>query len=981
MDPSQKPKLSKLACAILVLFSRNHNFLVERMRRDEIFDTGDEYFEVAHSLNCFLFWELVIQDFMRGLLNIPMTGGKIPLNLYPERRISSAGPNFLRHAASWTLYSCPSFSELCETELVGDLQHKTEENLGHILEEGISTPAGKPAIHNTPSSQKAEVEALIRKGRDMKLVTFNEYRRSLGLQPLKDFRQWNEDLWEVASELYKDIDNLELFVGLQCEEQVGDLGDEGEGFNFGFTMTYGLLVDLINTIRSNPDCMHKSEFYALIGIKLDPYWKPVVEGGVLPQLIFLHSGTNRLLRCSPFMHLNKVDMQRLWTHIDHDQPELCRLKSIRWVLENPQNFNTLYSFKGLTNEYGYFLGFDGFHRHNQDQMMSLYALIPDQESIVEQSKRLGNMMRQRLQKCSKSIANSVDIAREVIIPACTEWVLDYILSFPAANGDPLKHFIDFTTIFDTSILSPAISPSPGEQDTASVGKVVNEYREHIQGQLNKVFSNDKTKWHSFMRQIFREVWGGISVEGQSPRSGTVLERIVTANGKIGQFDKVFHRYLKGKHLTDSEILKQRGELETNRVVSNLLFLAVIASVQLVSVCCSIVLFYLDPQRETNLAEVVALCHEKWASTGCAEKAKMMGYCKEAQRIGLPFSLYRKYKPSSAKKSSSTTKDKGDHSSNWNMDLIKAKAPIELWRIKEGCRVRANFGLAHMDEVKFKNPHLVDHKRKVPSVQGLGLHRCPVSPFLDEMLKPIFCLKDLRLKQGPTEDEKNRIEKPTHWHFHYDKRWDSFPPSLTVNYGGLSKEHDIQNNPDESIPPRQHPQWIKVLDTLSIVVLVLIVLRYAVLGRGFSDTVNSAFSPHPHSWTCQRPRVFQRWTLNAILPGPHNEPVPAEYILESEIPHRLSVVDIDARDAQFAISVDNVLQGITSEFEFDKYANCGDDVARCLAHNFSGGVVIVPPGRHTVRVSWAGREFIPGTQTIDWGGEYQRRFSWQLEFCD
>lgn len=101
-------------------------------------------------------------------------------------------------------------------------------------------------------------------------------------------------------------------------------------------------------------------------------------------------------------------------------------------------------------------------------------------------------------------------------------------------------------------------------------------------------------------------------------------------------------------------------------------------------------------------------------------------------------------------------------------------------------------------------------------------------------------------------------------------------------------------------------------------------------------------------------IFRYWDINAILRGPDGRPIPVEYTLDQRRPHRLSLVDLDSRDMQLAVFVDGVPHGQTTEFELDKSMNCGDDVRMCLGYNYSAGVFVVPPGRHTVKIAWAGK---------------------------
>lgn len=108
-------------------------------------------------------------------------------------------------------------------------------------------------------------------------------------------------------------------------------------------------------------------------------------------------------------------------------------------------------------------------------------------------------------------------------------------------------------------------------------------------------------------------------------------------------------------------------------------------------------------------------------------------------------------------------------------------------------------------------------------------------------------------------------------------------------------------------------------------------------------------------SCKPPTtVFQRWDVNTILPDVNGRPYPIEYTLTHTKAHRLSIVDIDKRDMQLGVYVDDVIQGMTTDFVLDKAVECGEDVRTCLNRNFSGGVVIVPPGKHTVKVIWVGK---------------------------
>jgi len=63
-------------------------------------------------------------------------------------------------------------------------------------------------------------QAMINKGREWRLQSFNNYREKFGLSKLTSFEQLtdNTNLQKELKRLYGDIDNLELTVGLFAED-------------------------------------------------------------------------------------------------------------------------------------------------------------------------------------------------------------------------------------------------------------------------------------------------------------------------------------------------------------------------------------------------------------------------------------------------------------------------------------------------------------------------------------------------------------------------------------------------------------------------------------------------------------------------------------------------------------------------------------------------------------------------------------------
>ena len=129
------------------------------------------------------------------------------------------------------------------------------------------------------------------------------------------------------------------------------------------------------------------------------------------------------------------------------------------------------------------------------------------------------------------------------------------------------------------------------------------------------------------------------------------------------------------------------------------------------------------------------------------------------------------------------------------------------------------------------------------------------------------------------------------------------------------------------------------------------------------------------------------------------PEALNYTSNNSTAHRLSVFDVDKRDMRMAIYVDNILRGLTSDFDLNLEEDCGLNVYLCARKNFSGGLLVVPPGKHEVSIQWNGKgtsqrcrllyagltsfmliEFVNDTHEPDLGKNTSRRLFWERVDC-
>lgn len=111
-------------------------------------------------------------------------------------------------------------------------------------------------------------------------------------------------------------------------------------------------------------------------------------------------------------------------------------------------------------------------------------------------------------------------------------------------------------------------------------------------------------------------------------------------------------------------------------------------------------------------------------------------------------------------------------------------------------------------------------------------------------------------------------------------------------------------------------------------------------------------------TCNPPTtIIQDWSLTSILPSSSqsSKPLPATYSLKLKHPHRLSLIDIDSRDMRLGVYVDGHSLGVTTDFEVDKDVQCdGSNWVDCLNKGFSAAALVIPKGKHEVKVEWVGK---------------------------
>ncbi|TFK40587.1 heme peroxidase [Crucibulum laeve] len=1040
----------------------------------------DKIFKIARSINCFHFKNAVIEDFCKGLLGLPSTGPGPKLDLDGSKGIcdtKSVRPHHPSYEFS-QLYSWSSLmSDADETwvndalrtqfkepldkitditpeqlELIFSKEKPTDQqlstcgtlkrgpdgrfaddDLAKILLDATDALAGPTHARSTPPCFKVFDEMMINEARRHKVCSLNQFRSFLGLKPFKEFREWNSDakVCEAARRLYGNIDELELYPGLQAEECTSG------GFGFGYTKTYALLMDLITAIRNDPRFMDKLDAGNLTKWGLEDSYLPDSDNGaygaMLPKVLLRNLSRNytydNIYGLFPFIApiTSKADLIHLQDFYTFDRPQPIKIrtvdniKNIGDIFNDPEQYLSPYGrdLKILTSGYGYMLGFDNEKLHDNDQIMTLYSIMPHTRSLVHYGKYYSEVARELIENNSTDVAGhrpgtkAIDIVRDVINPTCVRFVTEAICGLPMSTSDSAaadkNNFTDFAALY--SYVFRKADPPEAWAVRTSAFNAAKKLTEHIERQLQLVLHDVEEGYLKYFMRLITEYFKGVAVG--SPTARSFLDRLAQTSQTAGRFRDVVELdeyqdriVLEGMrrngHLKKSqnndvtvnvsglpmispskvhqacieavELFNQQKEsrkidglksakivqdgrerLERLRLTANVLGLSVVAAVNYAQACSQAVDFYLDDKRKTERDEIIRLA----TSNDPLAKDSIMGYIREAMRLGQPLGLFR---------------------------IVKQRENITSGSNEV---VFANLTKAHSNPHDFNEPEKILTDRKVPSLLGMGLHKCPATPFMDktmpDLFKTIFRLENLRRAPG-------RTGKLTTFNTHPSPRdtdprvfidssgeLTSYPRSLLLHYDKSDKP--ISDDKLWKTPDPVYSLGKKILDAI-VGAFILLVLLWLVYSMTSSVKVPGHGGPIliPAN-SCKMPKtVFQRWSINAFVPGLNGQPSPIRYTLDHKKPHLLSLVDIDARDMQMAVLVDGVIQGLTTEFELDKSDDCGEDYNACISRNFSAGMVVIPSGKHSVQIVWHGKEFIPGTTEIDWQGDYSRRLMWQLEYC-
>ncbi|CAF4606585.1 unnamed protein product [Rotaria sp. Silwood1] len=294
--------------ALLVLFSRNHNYLAENLlkidennRFSSLEDKkrDEALFQTARLINERTYVNIILHDYLRVIFGVNRVENSWTLDVRQDFSTIDIGSdlpmatgnqcsiefNFLyrwHHATSvedeiwlenelsrllgnWENMDLKmmfqKLAELKDGQKHNSLLVRREDgcfednDLARALIDGCKNVSGAFGGQNTPVAfRNMEISGILH-ARSMGVCTLNEYRHFLHLKTYESFEDLNPELTERLAKLYKTIDDVELYPGLLCERRKPAV--DGSGLCPGYTTSLAILSDATALVRG--DRFHSKE--------------------------------------------------------------------------------------------------------------------------------------------------------------------------------------------------------------------------------------------------------------------------------------------------------------------------------------------------------------------------------------------------------------------------------------------------------------------------------------------------------------------------------------------------------------------------------------------------------------------------------------------------------------------------------------------------------------------------------------------------
>ncbi|WP_405163033.1 peroxide synthase [Nocardia sp. NBC_01499] len=241
---------------LTVLFLREHNRLA-RMLADEHPDWDDErLFQTTRNILIVVLLKLVLEEYINHITPYhfqfkltPRLSNNVADSPWQRQNWASVEFNLVYrwHSLIPSVLTVGGRElPVTQTLYAGPLLPKA--GLGRTFEEASKQGAGQIGLFNTDPSLVPTDLASITRSRQLRLAPYNAYRKHLKMRPIHDFRQLSSDpkVYSAIRDLYRSVDDIDLYVGLFAEERGSDVAILGP------LLTKIIAIDAFSQALTNP---------------------------------------------------------------------------------------------------------------------------------------------------------------------------------------------------------------------------------------------------------------------------------------------------------------------------------------------------------------------------------------------------------------------------------------------------------------------------------------------------------------------------------------------------------------------------------------------------------------------------------------------------------------------------------------------------------------------------------------------------------
>ncbi|KAF9466792.1 heme peroxidase [Collybia nuda] len=765
--------------ALLVVFSRNHNFIAHRILKinekkmwsdppptdpTALALQDEQIFQTAKLINCGHFMSAIMGDYVAGFLG-QSEGANWNMNAFDvidskDRQVSRGEGNHVSvefnimyrwHATmsqrdeEWTQKvfkkafqnKSPSEVGLSDVEninalfggLEADPSKRTfaglsrlpdgrfaDADIAKILHDATEAPAGSFRGQGTPEVLRIAEIMGMEQSRKWGLCTMNEFRKFLGLRQFESFEEWNSD-----AEIVKAARRLYLHIDnleLYTGLQAESTMPLSDGSRFCCGYTACVLGDAIALVRG--DRFSTTDFtptnFTSWGFRdCQRSLDNGAFGGQIPKLL-----------------LRNLPNQYPWNSVYSLFPFFT-----------PSKMKTALKAQGIDAKYN----FDRPVLRNPPVVLNDFTAIkyafddPSKFKIIYDKVGYGSVLTSddRAQHdADRSMITHAFWSDKAVVEEYITWygssttkqIKERGWTYPGLPGNYVDIVRDvINPVCVRFVTEKLFGIEPKTKDNKHQLYTEREFYDMLQDLVSALI----TKF-GFVSRTFAFAWrdaatdAGLVIGGLAGKTFLALPRthVRQLSGIIGLVaGKIAEQ--KSSYQFQSQIAASKRPID--ELLGCILGLGVGASVNFAQSAVHVVNLYLENGREKERQQIIQLAN----SNDARSLELLRGYTREGMRLRPQFTGI------------------------WRDAAVDAEIPQGSGRpplkVKAGDRIRASFKNAHLDPTEFPNPTTIDPTRPASSynLNGAGFHNCPGTAFaseaITEIVKSIFKLKNLRRAPG------------------------------------------------------------------------------------------------------------------------------------------------------------------------------------------------------------------------------------------